>query len=323
MDIPKQVSNGFMCVYCKSNADSLVAHDDTLTCNNCRQQYPVLNNIPVLINESESIFLFSDFTDHKNLFFDISKKGNLIRIISNLTPGIGWNFHGKKNFKYLEKLLTQNNSKVKPRVLVVGGSIVGEGMSDFVKSAKIEIVEGDVSYGSQTMLIFDGHSIPYQNETFDCVIVQAVLEHVLDPVLCVREIQRILKPRGLVYAETPFMQQVHGGAYDFTRYTRSGHRKLFQAFTEIKSGVTAGSGTALGWSYEYFLLALFGHTNMLRLFVKLFSRFTGFWIKYFDYLTRINKRDPDGASGFYFIGQKSETQISDKELIEYYFKNQN
>ena len=119
------------------------------------------------------------------------------------------------------------------------------------------------------------------------------------------------------------MQQVHGGAYDFTRYTRSGHRKLFQAFTEIKSGVTAGSGTALGWSYEYFLLALFGHTNMLRLFVKLFSRFTGFWIKYFDYLTRINKRDPDGASGFYFIGQKSETQISDKELIEYYFKNQN
>ena len=30
-------------------------------------------------------------------------------------------------------------------------------------------------------------------ETFDCVIIQAVLEHVLDPKRCVKEIHRVLK----------------------------------------------------------------------------------------------------------------------------------
>jgi hypothetical protein len=31
------------------------------------------------------------------------------------------------------------------------------------------------------------------------------------------------------------MQQVHEGAYDFTRYTLSGHRRLFNGFTETSS----------------------------------------------------------------------------------------
>ena len=37
---------------------------------------------------------------------------------------------------------------------------------------------------------------------------------------------------GIVYAETPFMQQVHEGAYDFTRYTVLGHRYLFKKFKQ-------------------------------------------------------------------------------------------
>lgn len=317
MSIPEQILSGLICLHCKSNLGSPTLQP-SLKCTACQQEYPIINDIPILINESASIFSFSDFTKETNLFFDISKKGKWITAISRLTPHIGWNIYGKKNFKYLEQLLLQGNTTLKPRVLVVGGSIVGEGMSEFIKSERLEIIEGDVSYGPRTKIIFDGHSIPYKNDSFDCIIVQAVLEHVLNPVLCVKEIHRVLKSDGLVYAETPFMQQVHGGPYDFTRYTRSGHRTLFKSFIEIKSGATAGSATALAWSYEYFLLAMFGHTNTLRLIVKLFSRFTGFWIKYFDYLTRLNKRDADGASGFYFIGRKTEPEISGKDIIKYY-----
>ena len=45
----------------------------------------------------------------------------------------------------------------------------------------------------------------------DGVIVQAVLEHVLDPRTVAAEVERVLRPRGMVYAETPLMQQVHEG----------------------------------------------------------------------------------------------------------------
>ena len=44
------------------------------------------------------------------------------------------------------------------------------------------------------------------------------------------EIDRVLRLGGLVYAETPFMQHVHEGPYDFTRFTESGHRYLFLPF---------------------------------------------------------------------------------------------
>ena len=56
----------------------------------------------------------------------------------------------------------------------------------------------------------------------------------------------MLKDDGLVYAETPFLQQVHGGPYDFTRFTHLGHRRLFRKFIELESGATAGAGAGTG-----------------------------------------------------------------------------
>ena len=80
------------------------------------------------------------------------------------------------------------------------------------------------------------------DDSCDAVVVQAVLEHVLDPQVVVDEINRVLKPGGLVYAETPFMQQVHAGRYDFSRYSDAGHRWLFRQFEEVDRGLSAALG---------------------------------------------------------------------------------
>lgn len=48
----------------------------------------------------------------------------------------------------------------------------------------------------------DGHSIPFQSDEFDCVIVDALLHHMdLDPALC--EIKRVLKPGGILFFNEP------------------------------------------------------------------------------------------------------------------------
>jgi hypothetical protein len=88
------------------------------------------------------------------------------------------------------------------------------------------------------------------------------LEHVLDPSAVVAEIHRVLKPDGYVYAETPFMQQVHERAYDFSRFTRSGHRWLFRQFDEIDAGPITGPATAFLWSMRYLLRALGAGENL-------------------------------------------------------------
>ena len=119
----------------------------------------------------------------------------------------------------------------------------------------------DVSFAPKTKLIADGHDIPFEDNTFDCVIIQAVLEHVLDPVRCVDEIHRVLKMTGIVYSETPFIQQVHMQQYDFTRFTYLGHRRLFRKFIEIEHEPLMGPGTALAWSYTHFLRS-FGKSKL-------------------------------------------------------------
>ncbi len=149
------------------------------------------------------------------------------------------------------------------------------------------------------------------------MIVQAVLEHVLDPYVCVKEIHRVLKTGGLVYAETPFMQQVHMGRHDFTRFTHLGHRRLFRFFEEIESGAMCGPGMALAWSYKYLMLS-FSSNNATRKILVAFVSFTGFWLKYLDYLMINSPAALDGASGLYFMGQKTEIPLDDHSLIAGY-----
>jgi SAM-dependent methyltransferase len=204
-----------------------------------------------------------------------------------------------------------------PRVLVLGGSILGHGMEALLSNPKLDLIETDISFGPRTAMICDAHDIPFCDESFDAIVVQAVLEHVVDPFRCVEEIYRVLARSGVVYAETPFMQQVHGPPYDLTRFTHLGHRRLFRRFSELHSGVVCGPGMALAWSYQYFLLS-FVQSRPLRLLVRAFASFTAFFLKYADFYL-INKPGAlDAASGYYFMGRKSEDVLADRELLKLY-----
>ena len=148
--------------------------------------------------------------------------------------------------------------------------------------------------------------------SFDGVWIQAVLEHVLNPDTVVAEIHRVLKPRGVVYADTPFMQQVHEGAYDFTRFTVSGHRWLFRKFEHTASGTVKGAGSALVWSIRYFVRALTG-SGRIASSVGLAL----FWLRYFDGLTR-ERPNADAASAVFFYGRKSSSEVRPREIVDYY-----
>ncbi|WP_229415332.1 class I SAM-dependent methyltransferase [Moorena bouillonii] len=266
-----------------------------------------------MINESSSVFKIKNFINPENA--ELNPKPKLERIAINLIPSIILNLKGKRNYKkFTELLLKQTDT---PKVLIIGGSVIGQGMEELLSVPAIEIIESDVAFDSRIAVIFDAHNIPFKDNSFDGVIIQAVLEHVVDPSRCVEEIHRVLKKDGLVYSETPFMQQVHLGRYDFTRFTHLGHRRLFRKFEEICSGAVCGPGMALAWSYQYFILS-FVKSPMARGLIKVIARLTSFWLKYFDdYL--INKSGTfDSASGFYFMGKKSDKKLSYTELITLY-----
>lgn len=131
------------------------------------------------------------------------------------------------------------------RLLVVGGGTVGDGSSNAIDSERILTISFDIYSSAETTFVGDAHHIPLCDGSVDAVWIQAVLEHVFRPERVVSEITRVLRPNGLVYAETPFLQPVHEGAYDYERFSLSGHRLLFGEFDEIVSGPLGGPASVL------------------------------------------------------------------------------
>lgn len=272
-------------------------------------RYPIIDGIPILINNRRSIFSIDDFIRKQNTTFDLHRN-KLKKIVGKLTPAISVNIKAKHNYREMATLLPDDS-----KILVLGGSVKGEGMEEIYSNESYEVIGSDVSFGPHTTIISDAHDIPFEDKTFDGVTVQAVLEHVVDPRRVVDEIYRILKSSGIVYAETPFMQPVHMKQYDFTRFTHLGHRRLFRNFVEIKSGPCGGPGMALAKSYCGFLRSFTGSKQLGRA-IKLFAALTSFYLKYFDYYLIDKPGSYDAAAGTFFLGKKSNSCLSDRSLID-------
>jgi hypothetical protein len=199
-----------------------------------------------------------------------------------------------------------------PTVLVIGGATIGLGAKAIYTDPDITLIGTDIHSSELTDLLADGHNLPLADGTIHGVWVQAVLEHVLEPHVVVKEIHRVLHKRGVVYAETPFMQQVHLGSHDFTRFTHSGHRWLFRGFEEISAGVTHGPGTTMLWSIKYFFGSLLGTYKLGTLIALAF-----FWLRFFDQLARA-RYAIDGANGVFFLGRRSDRVVGPKEILKLY-----
>lgn len=282
-----------------------ISGDNSLTVE--EETYPIVDGIPILINNNKSLFKTKDFLKIRDTTFKTESK--LTIKIKKLIPSVTLNLSAKNNFDFIAKLL-----KPKSDILVIGGSIQGFG-TDKIYNEDFNIIGSDVSHGPQTKIIADCHDLPFKANTFDAVIVQAVLEHVLEPQKCVDEIHRVLKMNGLVYSDTPFMQQVHMAKYDFTRFTHLGHNRLFRNFSELKSGPSSGPGTALAWSINYFFRS-FGRTKNQRKILNFLSKFLAFPFKYTDLFFKDRNETYNASSSFYFIGSKKEHKTSDSELLK-------
>lgn len=59
----------------------------------------------------------------------------------------------------------------------------------------------------------DGMRLPFANESFDGVLCAAVLEHLPEPELFLREVARIIRPGGKLFGYVSFLEPFHGISY--------------------------------------------------------------------------------------------------------------
>lgn len=80
--------------------------------------------------------------------------------------------------------------------------------------------------GDQADCFYDGERFPFQDQSFDSVLCNQVLEHVFTPKVLLGEISRVLRPGGRALLTVPFAWPEHEQPLDYARYTGFGLQHL-------------------------------------------------------------------------------------------------
>ncbi len=217
----------------------------------------------------------------------------LIYIISPVYIRLYW-----PTFSIYLNHLAQKISKEKPFVIQIGSG------NDRLAA---DILNVDIFNYEEVDLVADCTNLPFADNTIDCVISNAVLEHVTEPDLFVKEAYRVLKPGGIIITGVPFMQGFHASPNDFYRWTEKGLAHLHGKFKFKQQRIFANSGPTSGFLWilqEWLSILLSFNITLLYQFWWFFFTFTLLPLKLIDILL-IHYKQAHKINSFYtYIGEK-------------------
>jgi SAM-dependent methyltransferase len=101
-----------------------------------------------------------------------------------------------------------------------------------------------VDYSSPSAdILADAHAIPFKSNVFECVFSYAVLEHLHNPFIAIREIERVLKPGGIFIGTVSQGEPFH---VSYFHHTAWGVVSLIESTTSLKIERLWDSGDTLG-----------------------------------------------------------------------------
>lgn len=127
----------------------------------------------------------------------------------------------------LEASLECCRKYVRGRVLDVGCGRRPYEKSHF--SGATEYIGTDyLSDRSHPDIVASAISLPFKAGVFDTVVSTEVLEHVPDPLSALKEMRRVMHPRGHLVLSAPYYWPRHEVPYDFFRYPYDGFLSLLE-----------------------------------------------------------------------------------------------
>lgn len=104
------------------------------------------------------------------------------------------------------------------------------------------LVNLNILCGRGVDLVATAYTLPFADRSIGGIHCEAVLEHLEDPGTAVAEMFRVLRPGGLVFAATPFLQPYHAYPDHYQNFTLRGHSRLFEraGFTVLDAGTCVG-----------------------------------------------------------------------------------
>ena len=137
------------------------------------------------------------------------------------------NYYAKRVLDWIESWI--NYSFASKRVLVVGGGTGAEVFALQARGADVAAIEPDTDavriLTAKARVQFKvsnpgvqaaGEALPFGDNHFDFVYCYTVLEHTQDPLRCIDEMLRVVRPGGWLFIETPDYRFPYEGHYKIT-----------------------------------------------------------------------------------------------------------
>jgi len=167
------------------------------------------------------------------------------------------------------------------------------------------IVNMDIFPGDAVDVQAAAEALPFEAESFDLVILQDVIEHVNNPEAVRSEVERVLKKKGRLYIQVPFVFPFHHSPGDNYRFTINGVPFFFSSFDLKEKGVCCGPTIALVNALaSYFSIALSFNVEILRQALWLGIRLILTPLVFLDLLVARSRFAHYFCSEVYFIGEK-------------------
>ena len=150
----------------------------------------------------------------------------------------------KDNHQHLRKIC----KRIKGRVLDIGcaDQFVRQYLSSNVEYIGLDYYQTATEwYETKPNIFGDAQQLPLESESIDSVFLLDVLEHIPDSDLCIKEITRVLKVKGTLVLQVPFIYPIHDAPLDFRRWTSFGLIHLAK-----ENGFSVNEEQILGKSLE-------------------------------------------------------------------------
>ena len=185
---------------CPSCKVSVVRQGETLTCPQCRQAYPIVKGVPILLPDGTI-----PSTEYQH---DL-----LVR--PNYHPWI---------------------HQVVMRSLPANAVIIDLGAGNLALNLP-NVIRMDVTLTPYVDVVGDAHMMPFLPGTFDFVLSLAVIEHLRQPFVPAQEMYNLLRNGGYVYGDCNFVFAYHGYPHHYFNASQQGLEQVFGSFEKLRSGV--------------------------------------------------------------------------------------
>lgn len=175
------------------------------------------------------------------------------------------------------------------------------------------VVSLDLLGGSNLDVIASAVRLPFGDGSFDVVVTQETMEHVDDPFAALGEIERVLKPGGVLYLQLPFVIGYHPGPTDFWRFTREGMRQVVEQAGLHCREVGVAVGASSGFyriAVEYFAILFSSLARSLYMPLKAFFAAVLYPVKLLDVVTDRSPQVDRIAGGYFVIADKADVSRS-------------